>query len=145
VLDLRAVFGCIVANMKMKFFAVLAGIAIVATGCVKTVSDTRAFRSNWTKDTIAGRYNRTVEQVYQASVNVIQQNGVMVREFIPHDTTNAVRALEGKVNQRDVYVSVESVDPKTTQVNVQTLGSWGNADLDLAHELEKEIALQLAR
>ena len=131
--------------MKTTIFAILAGVAIVATGCVKTVSDTRAFRSTWSKDVIAGRYNRTVEQVYQASVNVIQQNCVMVREFIPHDTTNAVRALEGKVNQRDVYVSVESVDTKTTQVNVQALSGWGNADLDLAHELEKEIALQLAR
>ena len=131
--------------MKTTIFAILAGVAIVATGCVKTVSDTRAFRSTWSKDVIAGRYNRTVEQVYRASVNVIQQNGVMVREFIPHDTTNAVRALEGKVNQRDVYVSVESVDTKTTQVNVQALSGWGNADLDLAHELEKEIALQLAR
>ena len=144
-LDLRVVFGCIVHNMKMKFFAVLAGVAIAATGCVKTVSDTHAFRSTWSKDTIVGRYNRTVEQVYQASVNVIQQNGVMVKEFIPHDSTNAVRALEGKVNQRDVYISVESVDTKTTQVNVQALGTWGNADLDVAHELEKEIALQLAR
>jgi len=131
--------------MKTTIFAVLAGVALVATGCVQTVSDTHALRTTWSKDTVAGRYNRTVEQVYQASVNVIQQNGVMIREFIPHDTTNAVRALEGKVNQRNVYVSVEQVDPKTTQVSVQTLDGWGTADLDLSHELEKEIALQLAR
>ena len=131
--------------MKMKFLAVLAGAALVATGCVKTVTDTHAFRSTWSKDTIAGRYNRTLDQVYSASVAVIQQNGVLIKEYIPHDSTNAVRALEGKVNQRNVYVSVEAVDPRTTQVSVQALGTWGNADLDLTHELEKEIALQLAR
>jgi hypothetical protein len=131
--------------MKLKFLAVIALAAVAATGCVHTVSDTTAFRSNWTKDIIAGRYNRTVDQVYAASVAVIQQNGVMIREFIPHNSTNTVRALEGKVNQRNVYISVESVDPKTTQVNVQAIGSWGNADLDVSHELEKEIALQLAR
>jgi hypothetical protein len=131
--------------MKMNFLAVLAGVAVIATGCVHTVSDTTAFRSNFTKDIIAGRYNRTVDQVYAASVAVIQQNGVMIREFIPHNSTNTIRSLEGKVNQRNVYISVESVDPKTTQVSVQALGSWGNADLDVSHELEKEIALQLAR
>ena len=144
-LDARAVFGCIVCLMKTKFFAVLAGVALVATGCVNTVSDTHALRTTWSKDTIAGRYNRSLEQVYQASVTVIQQNGVLVKEFIPHDSTNAVRALEGRVNQRKVYISVEAVDPKITQVSVQALGSWGNADLDLTHELEKEIALQLSR
>jgi hypothetical protein len=145
VLDAQAVFGCIVAYMKMKFLAILAGAALVATGCVKTVSETHALRTTWSKDIVAGRYTRTVEQVYQASVAVIQQNGVMVKEYIPHDSTNAMRALEGKVNQRNVYINVESVDPRTTQVSVQSLGSWGNADLDLSHELEKEIALQLAR
>jgi hypothetical protein len=131
--------------MKMNFLAILAAVAVIATGCVHTVSDTTAFRSNWSKDTIVGRYNRSVDQVYQASVNVIQQNGVMIREFIPHNSTNVIRSLQGKVNQRDVYISVESVDPKITQVSVQALGSWGNADIDVSNELEKEIALQLAR
>ena len=131
--------------MKLKFLAIIALAAVAVTGCVHTVSDTTTFRSNWTKDIIAGRYNRTVDQVYAASVAVIQQNGVMIREFIPHNSTNTVRSLDGKVNQRNVYISVESVDPKTTQVSVQAIGSWGNADLDVSHELEKEIALQLAR
>jgi hypothetical protein len=40
---------------------------------------------------------------------------------------------------------VEPIDPKTSQVDVQARGSWGSSDVDLAHELEKEIALQLAR
>ena len=54
-------------------------------------------------------------------------NGVLTREYIPHDNTNVVRSLEGKVNQRNVWIRVESVDPKTTQVDVQARGDWGGA------------------
>jgi hypothetical protein len=131
--------------MKKTIFALLAGATLIGTGCVKTVSDTHSFASTWSKDTVVGRYNRSVDQVYAASVAVIQANGVLVKEYIPHDTTNAIRALEGKVNQRNVWVRVEGIDAKTTQVDVQSRGSWGVSDLDLTHELEKEIALQLAR
>ena len=131
--------------MKMKFLAVLAGAAVIATGCVKTVNDSHTFASTWSKDSVSGRYQRTVEQVYAASVAVIQSNGVLITEYIPHDSTNATRSLQGKVNQKDVWIRVEAVDPRTTQVDVQARGSWGGSDLNLVHELEKEIALQLAR
>ncbi len=131
--------------MKKTIFAVLAGAAIVLTGCVKTVSDTHTFASTWGKDTISGRYNRTVDQVYRASVAVVQANGVLTKEYIPHDNTNSVRQLEAKVNQRNVWIRVEAVDASTTQVDVQARGTWGGTDINLVHELEKEIALQLAR
>jgi hypothetical protein len=131
--------------MKLKLFAVLAGVALAATGCVKTVSDTHSFASTWSQDTITSRYNRTVDQVYQASVTVIQNNGVLTTEYIPHDNTNAVRSLEGKVNQKNVWIRVTAIDPRTTQVEVQSRGSWGVSDVALASELDKEIALQLAR
>ena len=131
--------------MKKIIFSVLAAVTIIATGCVKTVSDTNAFATTWGKDTVAGRYQRSLDQVYQASLAVIKDNGVLIKEYIPHDNTNAVRALEAKVNQRNVYISVESVDPKTTQVSVQARTKWGTRDLDLVHELEKLVALQLAR
>ncbi len=131
--------------MKNKIFAVLAGVAIVATGCVSTVTDDNAFATTWSKDTVAGRYNRTVDQVYQASIAVIQQNGVMLTEKIPHDTTNTVRSLLGRVNDAKVYIRVEGIDAKTTQVDVQARTKWGVSDINVVHELEKEIALQLAR
>jgi len=132
--------------MKKTIFAALAAAALVTTGCVKTVTDTHSFASTWSKDSVAGRYNRSVEQVYAASVAVIQNNGVLIREYITPSTNNIpTRSLEGKVNQRNVWIRVEAVDNKTTQVDVQSRGSWGASDLDLTHELEKEIALQLAR
>jgi ABC-type phosphate/phosphonate transport system substrate-binding protein len=144
-LDVRGISRLIVADMKKKIFAVLAGAAIVATGCVSTVTDDNAFATTWSKDTVAGRYNRTVDQVYQASIAVIQQNGVMLTEKIPHDTTNTVRSLLGRVNDAKVYVRVEGIDAKTTQVDVQARTKWGVSDINIVHELEKEIALQLAR
>ncbi|HEX3856890.1 MAG TPA: DUF3568 family protein [Verrucomicrobiae bacterium] len=132
--------------MKKMFFAALVGAVIVTAGCVSTVSDTHSPALTWSKDKVQGRYERSVDQVYQAAVAVIQNNGVLLTEFIPHDSTNTVRSLQGKVNEKNVWIRVEAVDPKPiTEVTVQARSSWGVSDVDLAHELEKEIALQLAR
>jgi hypothetical protein len=131
--------------MKKIIFAVLAGAAVIVTGCVSTVSDTHTFAVSYGKDSFAGRYQRPLDQVYQASVAVIQANGVLVTEYVPHDTTNSVRSLQGRVNDRKVWIRVEQVDPKISQVDVQTRTKWGRTDLDMAHEIEKEISLQLAR
>ena len=131
--------------MKMKIFAAFVGAVIVTAGCVSTVSDTHSPALTWSKDKVQGRYERSVDQVYQASVAVIQNNGVLLTEYIPHDNTNTVRSLQGKVNEKNVWIRVEGVDPKVTEVTVQARSSWGVSDVDLAHELEKEIALQLAR
>ena len=131
--------------MKKSLFALFAGAALIATGCVSTVSDTSTFATTWSQDSVAGRYARSVDQVYQASMSVMQQNGVMLKEYIPHDTTNNVRSIEGRVNDKKVWIRVSEVDPKTTQVDVQARSKWGVSDIDLVHELEKEIALQLAR
>ena len=131
--------------MKTKILAVLAGIVvIVATGCVKTVSGTHSAAPNpWGQDRFVNKYERSADQVYQASVSVIKNNGVLLTEYIPHDATNAVRALYGKVNQRNVWINVDPVDPNITQVTVQVRSTAGFRDLDLTHELAAEIALQL--
>jgi len=129
--------------MKMKFLAALAGAALVATGCVKTVNDSHAFATTWSQDTITARYPRTMDQVYQAATQVVANDGVLTREFITPGT-NVVRSLTGKVNQKDIWIKVVSVDARTTQVEVQARSSWGVSDVSLASELDKEIALQLA-
>ena len=128
--------------MKMKIFAVLAGALIVA-GCVSTVSGTHTPAIWFGRDYVAGRYDRSVDQVYQAAISAIQTDGTLLTEFIPHDETNTVRALYGKVNDNKVWVRVEAVDPTTAQVTVQARTKMGVSDIDTAHEVEKEIALQL--
>jgi len=133
--------------MKTKIFAALVviGIVIVITGCVSTVSGTHTPAMSFGKDAVSGRYERSLDQVYGAAVQVVQNNGTMITEYIPHESTNTARALYGKVNDQNVWVRVEAVDPKVTEVTVQARSKWGSKDLDLVHELEKEIALQLAR
>ena len=133
--------------MKMKILMALFGIAIVTAGCVSTVSDTKTMGVPLVRDSVQGRYQRTLDDVYRAAVMVVNNNGVLTTEFIPHDSTNAMRSLVGKLNQGKVWVRVEAVDSQTpvTAVTVQVRTHYGGADLDAAHELEKEIALQLAR
>ena len=82
--------------MKTKIFAAflgLAGLGILATGCITTVSGTKSVAITPTQDNVTGRYNRSVDQVYRAAVTVVQHNGVLLTEFVPHDTTNTVRSL----------------------------------------------------
>lgn len=134
--------------MKMKIFAGLLaaglfGTLFAVTGCVSTVAGTKSPALSWGQDTVSGRYQRSVDQVYQASKQVVQDNGVLLKEYIPHETTNTVRALYGKVNQQNVWVRVTQVDPRITQVDVEARTKWGRKDINLVHELEKEIALKL--
>ena len=118
--------------MKKLIFAVLATATLAATGCVKTVSDTHSFATTWGKDSVAGRYQRPPEKVYAASP--AEQS----------EQVEFVRSILGKVNDRKIWVRVEAVDAKTSQVDVQARTKWGTRDLDLVHQLEKEIALKLA-
>ena len=130
--------------MKMNFLAVLAGAALLAAGCASTVTDQHTFASTWSKDTITARYPRTTDQVYHAATYVVSQDGRLTREFITPGT-NVVRSLEGKVNQRTVWVAVAQEDPKITDVTVQTRTQGGISDIDLAAQIDKQIALKLAR
>jgi PBP1b-binding outer membrane lipoprotein LpoB len=131
--------------MKKKIFAVLAGVAVIATGCVQTVSDTNSFAlSPAARDSVSGRYARPLDQVYRAAFEVIKANGTLVTEYVPHSYTNEVRSLEGRVNDHKVWIRVAEIDPKVTQVDVEARTKFGRVDVDLVHELEKEIALELA-
>jgi hypothetical protein len=145
VLDAGRCLDCTVANMKTKILAAFAGVGMVllAAGCISTVSGTKTPAMSFGEDRFAGRYERSPDQVYQASVTVMNNNGVLLTEYIPHDTTNSVRSLYGKVNSRNVWISVAPVDTKVTQVTVQARTRAGFRDQDLVHEMEKEIALQL--
>ncbi len=118
-------------------------MALLAVGCVNTVGGTKTPAMSFGEDSYSGRYQRTPDQVYKAAVTVMNNNGVLLTEYIPHDSTNSVRAMYGKVNERKVWIRVEPVDPTVTQVTVQARTTAGFRDQDLTHELEKEIALQL--
>lgn len=143
-LDARGVSPMIVAVMNRTIFSVLAGAALIGAGCVHTVSDTSTFALSPGRDEVSGRYQRPMEQVYQASVSVVSRDGVLTREYVPHEYTNETRQLEGRVSDRKVFVRVQQIDPQVSQVDVEARTKMGGTDIDLVHELEKEIALELA-
>jgi Protein of unknown function (DUF3568) len=147
-LDAAQGFDCI-APMKTKFFLALMGLTLLAVGCVDTVSGSKAGGAPFVKDKIRSRYERPSDEVYQAAKEVVAHDGVLINENILHGQTNAVnqivRAVQGMVNECRVWVSVEQIDPRVTAVTVQTRTKSGFSDIDLAAQIDKEIALKLVR
>jgi hypothetical protein len=107
------------------------------------VTDKPAPGVPFSRDLLEGRYDRSVDQVFDAAKTVLTRSGTLLNESIIHGQTNTVKTLEAKVNQRNVYVRVESMTPTLTAIAVQARHPAGASDLPLAHQLEKEIALAL--
>ena len=131
--------------MKTKIFVSLIGALAVLTGCVGTVSGDKTGGWPLVKDKMEGRYNRPLEDVFIASRTVVADMGVVDKEGILHSETNAVKYVEGKINQRKIWVRVEAIEPKVTSVMVQARTPGGGSDIDLVHQIEKNIALKLVR
>jgi hypothetical protein len=133
--------------MKNKFSAlfVLVGICTILGGCVNTVGGNKTTAVPFLRDRVEARYERSLDQVFGAAKEVLARNGAIARAGTLYNQTNDIRVLEGKVKQTTVWIRVESVDPHLTGIIVQSRTSRGGADLALAHEIDKEIALQLAR
>jgi len=125
------------------------GLTLLAVGCVNTVSGGKAGGAPFVKDKIRSRYERPSEQVYQAAKEVIAKDGVLINENTLHGQTNAVnqivRAVQGQVNECRVWISVEQITPVVSAVTVQVRTKSGYSDIDLAAQLDKEIALKLVR
>ena len=130
--------------MKTKMLVLLLGGLVLATGCVSTVNDTHTAAVPFVKDKFESRYERPVDQVYAAALEVLKYNGAIGRESILNPGPNQVRTIEAKVNGRSVWVRVEAVDAKVTSVVVQVRTKGGGSDLDLTQELQKQIAIKLA-
>jgi hypothetical protein len=136
-LDANPICGCIKA-MKKNVVALLAGaIAILISGCVSTLDGHHKAGVPWTKDTIVSRYERPVDQIFAAAKAVLTFNGTLTGE----NTITGV--AQAKVDTRSVWVQVTQIDPKLSQVTVQARKKGGGADIDLASEIDKQIALQL--
>lgn len=132
-------------QMKATTSAVLIGVVLLAAGCVGTVSGKKTAGVPFVRDRIEGRYERPADQVYEAAREVLRLNGVLVSESTLHGgfSEGGIRTLEGRVNERKVWISVEQIDPRVSSVTVQARTKSGGADLYLCHELEKQIALRL--
>jgi hypothetical protein len=128
--------------MKTKILALflLTALAGLITGCVETVDGRSEAGVPFIKDTITGSYERSVPQVLTAAKAVLKFNGQLTAE----NTIN--NSLEAKINQAHVWVRVDEIDAAkpVSRVQVQVRNRAGGSNIDLAAEIEKQIALQLA-
>ena len=118
---------------------VLAGAMLVAwfTGCYSAVDGRHSMGVPFVKDKIEARYERTPQEIWRTAKEVISYNGQLASEDVLKNT------LEGAVNQRTVWIRVEPLDERVTRVLVQARTKGGTADLELAGEIDKQIALKL--
>lgn len=134
------------SRMKMTILLGLVAALVFSTGCVQTQSGRKTAAVPFVKDSATGRYERPVSQVYEAAKEVLRFNGQLVNEVTRYSDDNvAVLALEGYVQDRKVYIGVSEEDPKVTSITVQVRTPGGGTDNNLAHELEKQVALKLVR
>ena len=134
------------ATMKLKFFATLAGLALLAAGCVNTVTGERTMGVPFVKDQVESRYNVPADRVFDAAKQVVREDGSLTHEGSYYNSTNsvnAVRTIQGKVNERTVWVAVAQEDAKVSNVTVQTRTQAGATDMDLARQIDKQILLKL--
>ncbi len=118
----------------------LAALSGIVAGCVETVDGHSHAGVPFMKDKVEGRYERSVPRVLAAVRAVVKFNGQLVSD-------NSVNnSIEAKIDRDSVYIMVEELDPvkPVSRVVVQVRSRSGGRDLDLAHELEKQIAIQLA-
>lgn len=125
-----------------KHFLSLCAVTILAAltgGCVKTIDGHVKAGVPLIKDKITSRYERPVTEIFPAAKEVLGLLGKLNRE----DTIN--KTLEAKINTRTVYVKVEEEDPTITRVTTQVRTKAGVSDIDLASEVDKQIALRLLK
>ena len=125
--------------MSMKFFLVLAlsTAVLVLTGCVSTVDGRKEAGNPLVKNRIVRVYERPVMQCWAAAKDVLNANGTLFSEDLMQSTVSA------RVDTKTVRVKVESIEPTMTRVTVQVRTKSGGSDLDLAGEIDKQIALRL--
>ena len=124
---------------SFSFLAIiLLAVATIGTGCQNTPSGQRRMGVPFVKDTIESRYQRPVAQIFAASRQVLELNGTLTGE----NTINST--LEASIDNRNVVVKVDEVEPGISRVLVEARKKGGAADIDLAAEIDKQIALRLA-
>jgi hypothetical protein len=124
--------------MKKIVFIPLMAVALLAlvAGCVSTL-DGRMKAGLPVKDTIESRYERPTGELFGAAKEVLRFNGTLYGE------NTITQTLEAKIDNRTVWVAVDEVEPNITRVRTQARSATGGADIDLASEIDKQIALHL--
>jgi hypothetical protein len=124
---------------NLSFLLIMILLGTVLTGCYSTPDGRMRAGMPGATDTITSRYERPVDQIFEAAKEVLRFNGTLYGE----NTINKV--LEAKVDTSTVWVTVQEVEPDVSQVRVQARTKGGGGDVHLASEIDKQIALRLPR
>ncbi|MBI4658096.1 MAG: hypothetical protein HY735_04460 [Verrucomicrobia bacterium] len=127
--------------MKKNLLPLFSAACLLAftLGCYSTLDGRMRMGTPMGKDTIEGRYQRSVDEIFKAAKDVLSFNGTLYGE------NTISKTLEAKIDTRTVWVAVDEVEPKVSRVRVQARKKGGTSDVDLASEIEKQIALRLPR
>jgi hypothetical protein len=124
-------------KIRLLCFSAFCSGAILLSGCVNTIDGRQKVGLPLVKDTVTARYERAPSDIWAAAKDVLKYNGTLYSE----DTLQST--LEASVDTKTVWVKIEPVDQRLTKVTVQVRTKGGGADLPLASEIDKEIAIRL--
>jgi len=90
------------------------------------------------QDRSEGRYARPLQDLWTAAKDVLKSHGKISSEDLER------QSLEGNVDERHIWISVDAIDDKLSRVIVQARTKGGNGDMQMASYLQTEIAVRLA-
>ena len=123
-------------NKFLTVSALLIGLASF-TGCYRTQEGRVKGGVPFSSDTIESRYERPALQLFEAAKATLVYNGTLTSEDVVRKT------LSAKIENRTLWIRVEELEPSASRILVQARQSNGKADILLASELDKQIALRL--
>ena len=125
--------------MKKNLSALIAGLCLVAltVGCYHSVDGRRRAGPPFVKDRIESRYERPVDQIFEAAREVLAFNGTLTGE------NTISKSFEARIDNNKIWVKLDEVEPGICRVVVQARKSGGGGNVALASEIDKQIALAL--
>lgn len=125
--------------MKRNFVLLLAAasLTVLMMGCYSTTEGHFRPGVPFAKDSIESRYERPVDPIFAAAKEVLKFNGTLYGE------NTISKTLQAKIDTRTVWIKVDEVEPKVSRIIVQARKKNGTSDIDLASEIDKQIALRM--
>lgn len=127
-------------RMKLNAYVRLGSMVglLWVVGCVSSLDGRQHAGMPFVKDKLVKRYERAPMEIWSAAKDVLAYNGTLYGEDVMKST------LEASVNQRTVWVKVVPLDVRVSELTVQCRTKAGGTDLELAAEMDKQIAIRLA-
>lgn len=122
-------------NLTVALLAVSLGGGII--GCQTTPEGKMRAGIPLVKDSFESRYQRPVDQIFAAAKQVLAHNGTLTGENTINNT------LQAQIDTRRVIVTVDEVEPGVSRIVVEARTKASAPDLNLAAEIDKQIALRL--